>query len=237
MRVALVCQLIIESVKGIKPHRHVLSVDEKTSIQALSRHEQRAPRSKGLQKRKEFEYERNGTTCLIGAFDVAVGKLVHKKIQPTRTEEDFCDFTEELIQLYPPKDEIVIMADQLNIHMSESLVRLVAGIIGFEDDLGKKRTSGILYDMESRKAFLEQPNHRIRFIFTPKHCSWLNPIENWFAKLQKHVIKNGNFSSVKELEDKIVQYIQYYNNCLVKPLNWKFKGFNKDKPILHKKVS
>ena len=80
MRVALVCQLIIESVKGIKPHRHVLSVDEKTSIQALSRHEQRAPRSKGLQKRKEFEYERNGTTCLIGAFDVAVGKLVHKKI-------------------------------------------------------------------------------------------------------------------------------------------------------------
>ena len=131
----------------------------------------------------------------------------------------------------------MIIADQLNTHMSESLVRLIANIINFEGDLGTKRREGILYDMQSRKAFLEQTDHRVRFAYTPKHCSWLNPIENWFAKLQKHVIKNGNFSSVKELEDKIKQYIEYYNTCLAIPLNWKFKGFNKDKPLMNFKVS
>ena len=108
-------------------------------------------------------------------------------------------------------------------------------MINFEGDLGKKRRSGILFDKKSRMAFLENPNHRIRFVYTPKHCSWLNPIENWFAKLQRHVIKNGNFSSVKELENKIKQYIIYYNKCLAKPLNWKFKGFSKEKPILYKR--
>ena len=91
--------------------------------------------------------------------------------------------------------------------------------------------------MKTRQAFLEDETHRVRFVFTPKHCSWLNPIENWFAKLQKHTIKNGNFSSVKELEGKIEQYIEYYNKCLTKPLNWKFKGFSKDKPLANFKVS
>ena len=91
--------------------------------------------------------------------------------------------------------------------------------------------------MKTRQAFLEDETHSIRFVYTPKHCSWLNPIENWFAKLQKHTIKNGNFSSVKELEGKIEQYIEYYNKCLTKPLNWKFKGFSKDKPLVNFKVS
>ena len=88
----------------------------------------------------------------------------------------------------------------------------------------------------TRKAFLENPDHRVRFVFTPKHCSWLNPIENWFAKLQRHVIRNGNFSSVKELEQKIESYINFYNTCLAKPLKWKFKGFDKAKKLFNLNV-
>jgi transposase len=75
--------------------------------------------------------------------------------------------------------------------------------------------------------FLETQTHKIRFIFTPKHCSWLSPIENWFAKLQRHVFNNGNFNAVKELNEKIENYISFYNACLRKTLKWKFKGFNK----------
>ena len=78
---------------------------------------------------------------------------------------------------------------------------------------------------------MKKQDHRIQFVFTPKHCSWLNPIENWFAKLQRHVIKNGNFSSVKELQGKINAYVQFYNQCLAKPLNWKFKGFSKKQEL------
>jgi transposase len=208
-----------------------LSVDEKTGIQALERIEGRAPESIGGYRRREFEYCRNGTTCLMAAFDVAKGNIANQRIHPTRREEDFLEFIQETVELFPVEDEIIFLTDQLNTHMSETLVIYIAKLINFQGELGKKGYKGILKNMESRKTFLENANHRIRFAFTPKHCSWLNPIENWFAKLQRHVIKNGNFSSIKALEDKIKDYISFYNRCLTKPLNWKFKGFLKNKPL------
>lgn len=162
---------------------------------------------------------------------MAKGELIHQNIQPTRTEEDFLNFTIQTVNCYPQQDEVILLADQLNTHKSASLVEWVAEQIGFEGDLGIKGHSGILKNMETRQAFLEDENHRIRFVFTPKHCSWLNPIENWFAKLEKHIISNGSFSSVKELQNEIIEYIKYYNSCLAKPLNWKFTGFIKNKPL------
>ena len=119
-------------------------------------------------------------------------------------------------------------------HQSESLVVWIAEQIGFKDELGKKGSRGILKNMQTRQSFLENPQHRIQFVFTPKHCSWLNPIENWFAKLQRHVITYGNFSSVKELENKIEAYIGFYNRHLIKPLKWKFKGFIKAQQLKFK---
>ncbi len=223
--------MIIEAAQGFHPKRHVLSVDEKTGIQALERLEGKAPESKGGYRRREFEYSRNGTTCLMAAFDVGKGNIANQRIHPTRTEEDFLEFIQETVDLFPVEDDVVFLTDQLNTHMSETLVIYIAKLINFEGELGKKGDKGILKNMESRKTFLENPNHRVRFAFTPKHCSWLNPIENWFAKLQRHVIKNGNFSSVNELEDKIKDYIDFYNRCLTKPLNWKFKGFLRNKPL------
>jgi len=134
-------------------------------------------------------------------------------------------------------DKIVLLSDQLNTHMSESLVLWIAETEGYEEDLGVKGKYGILKNMESRKAFLERTEHRIQFLFTPKHCSWLNPIENWFAKLQRHVIKGGNFTSVEELENDIQKYIVFYNEWLAKPLKWKFKGFEKNKKLHNINVS
>ena len=237
VRVALVCQLILGAVEQCYPKHHVLSVDEKTGIQALQRLQAQAPESKGGHRRKEYEYTRHGTTSLMAAFDVAKGNISNQRIHPTRTEADFAEFIKETVKLFPKEGEIVFLADQLNTHKSEALVVYIAELVNFDGSLGKKGRSGILKNMESRKAFLENTDHRVRFIFTPKHCSWLNPIENWFAKLQRHVIKNGNFSCVKELEDKIKDYIDFYNRCLVKPLNWKFKGFLKDKQLHNINVS
>jgi len=184
---------------------------------------------KGRNKRQEYEYKRNGTTTLIAVQDVSNGKIIEVHLGPTRNEQDFLKFCQRVEASFPEEDEIIFMADQLNTHKSASSVEWIAQKIGFKDCLGKKEQKGILKNMESRQAFLEDKTHRIRFVYTPKHCSWLNPIENWFAKLQRHVITGGVFSSVEELQGKIRDYIKYYNQCLLKPLKWKFKGFTKGK--------
>ena len=230
-RVSLICELILGAVNRTYPNRHVISVDEKTGIQAIERFSQPAPESKGGYKRIEYEYIRHGTTTLIAANNVENGQWINYHLGSTRDEADFAQFISKTVDGLPEMDQIVILADQLNIHLSETLVRWVAQREQYEYDLGIKGKKGILKSKGSRKQFLENPDHRIRFVFTPKHCSWLNPIENGFAKVQRHIIRNGSFSSVKELESKIAAYIDFYNLQLAKPLKWKFNGFNYDKKL------
>ena len=230
-RVALICQLILEVISGQLPRTHLISVDEKTGIQALERITPTAQMEKGQVRRIEPEYTRHGTTCLMAAFDVGKSNILNHWTNPTRKEEDFLFFVQQTIAKIPEQDQVVILLDQLNTHMSASLVTWVAGLENYKGHLGIKRYKGILENKKSRLEFLENPNHRIRFVFTPKHCSWLNPVENWFAKLQAHVIKYGNFSSVKELENKIDRYVIFYNKCLVKTLKWKFIGFVKARKL------
>lgn len=187
-----------------------------------------APNSQGGHQRKEYEYTRHGTTTLIAAQNVENGKVSNIHLGPSRNEQDYAQFIQQTVESFPVMDKIVILADQLNTHVSETLVRWMAELEEYEPaELGVKDKSGILHNMKTRKAFLETTHHRIQFIFTPKHCSWLNPIENWFAKLQRHVITNGNFSSVKELEQRISSYVEFSNEAFAKPLKWKFKGFFK----------
>ena len=103
------------------PNTHLISIDEKTGIQALQRLVDRAPQSKGGHQRKEFEYIRHGTTTLIAATNVENGQLVHCHTGPTRDETDYADFTKQVVDRLPELDKIIILADQLNTHVSETL--------------------------------------------------------------------------------------------------------------------
>ena len=127
-----------------------------------------------------------------------------------------------------PEGQWVFIADQLNTHQSASLVRLVAELCGVKDDLGKKGASGILHSMACRKAFLEDTTHRIRFVYTPKHCSWLNQVEIWFSILSRRLLKRASFASKEELKRRILAFIEFFNRTLAKPFRWTYIG----KPLL-----
>ena len=202
---------------------HILSTDEKTGIQALERKHPTRPMKPGLVERREFEYNRHGTQVLIANFEVATGNLVTPSIGATRTEADFLAHISRTIST-DPQGEWVFIVDQLNTHKSESLVRLVAERCGIEVDLGIKGRSGILKSMKSRAAFLQDPAHRIRFVYTPKHASWLNQIEIWFSILVRRVLKRGNFTSVDHLRERILAFIDYFNQTMAKPFKWTYAG-------------
>lgn len=202
---------------------HVISVDEKTGIQALERIHPTHPAKPGQVERVEFEYQRHDTQALMANFEVATGKVVFPTIQDTRTEADFLAHIQQLVES-DPEGQWIFIADQLNTHKSASLVTWIAEQCAVKDDLGEKGKAGILQDMPSRAAFLQDESHRIRFIYTPKHCSWLNQIEIWFGILSRRLLKRGQFKSTDELKERILKFITFFNETLAKPFRWTYIG-------------
>jgi transposase len=71
---------------------------------------------------------------------------------------------------------------------------------------------------------LSEAGHRVRFVYTPKHSSWLNQVEIWFSILARRVLRRGNFTSKEDLWTKILAFIDYFNDVLAKPFRWTFTG-------------
>ena len=164
-----------------------------------------------------------GTQALIPSFEVGTGKIIAHHIGDTRTEDDFASLIELTINL-DSDAEWIFVADQLNTHKSEALVRLIAKKLGIEDELGKKGKNGILENLKTRESFLADSSHRIRFLYTPKHCSWLNQIEIWFGILTRKILKSGNFKSIDELQARVESFIEYYNITMAKVFKWTYRG-------------
>lgn len=217
-----VCAVYAAALTSYQAGEHTVSTDEMTGIQALERAHPTQPMQPGQVERREFEYIRHGTLSLIANFEVAVGQVIVPSLGPTRTEVDFARHIAQTIATDPDARWTFVL-DQLNTHQSERLVRLVADLCHLSDELGVKDKSGILKSMPSRAAFLSDPTHRIRFVYTPKHSSWLNQIELWFSILMRRLLKRASFTSTAELSQRILAFIDYFNRT-AKPFKWTYTG-------------
>ncbi len=190
-KAADVCGLYLDPPEGAV----VLSVDEKTGMQAKSRtHPTKEPRP-GLVERKEFEYRRNGTAALFAALDVHSGEVIWETKARNRSVE-FISFLQHLDRVTPEELTLHLVLDNGSSHIS-------------------KKT----------REWLEDPSHKDRFQVhhTPTHASWLNQVELFFSILGRRLLRRGEFGSVEELVGKITAFITEYNQKAM-PFRWTYEG-------------
>ncbi|QIE22012.1 IS630 family transposase [Caballeronia sp. SBC2] len=161
----------------------VLSIDEKTGIQAIERkYPGRAP-GPGRLRRREFEYIRHGTQALIAALDVHTGQVLGS-CRERRTQDDLVAFMESVAHAYPGK-QVHVIWDNLNTHRAHAVWQ----------------------------AFNARHGKRFHFHFTPLHASWVNQIELWFALYTRRVLRHASHTSTAHLRERTEQFIRERNQA------------------------
>jgi len=145
-KVEQVCTCYLEAPRlYAEANTHTVCTDEMTGLQALERVARTLPMQPGHRECREFEYQRHGTTTLIGNFHVVTGQLLASTLRPTRTEADFVQHIAQTVATGPSASWVFVV-DNLNIHASEGLVQWVAKTCKIEQDLGKKRQARSVRD-------------------------------------------------------------------------------------------
>jgi transposase/transposase-like protein len=162
----------------------VLCVDEKSQVQALDRTQKVLPMQPGHAEQRTHDYVRHGTTTLFAALEIATGKVTGLCRQRHRHQE-FLVFLKHVARAYPDRgdgSELHLVMDNYATH---------------------KR-------VEVRDWLAANP--RIHVHFTPTSGSWLNLVEVWFGLIERQAIRRGTFRSVRELNAKIRDFVNGWNN-------------------------
>jgi hypothetical protein len=189
-RMGEICGLYVDPPENVL----VVSIDEKTGIQAKAPTKPDTPPAPGQPARREHEYKRNGTQCLFAALKVHEGDVL---AMPSKTSNQF-----DLIRFLDHLDaEIPAIEGQQ--------------IVAITDNLSTRGTENVQQWLEAHP--------RWRFQFTPTHASWLNQVEIFFSILWRRLLKHGAFTSEQDLAEQMLAFIETYNQT-AKPFAWTYTG-------------
>ena len=178
-------------------HAAVFCVDEKTAIQALDRKDRMLPLSPGRAESHGFEYKRNGTLSLFAALNTATGEVLGKTAAAPHQRAVRRASSSEVVASQPEQPRDPC-------------------------DLRQRQQS----QDRSRRGLPGCSTSKVSIHYTPTYSSWLNQVENWFSRIQRDVISRGIFTSVKDLDKKLMRYIREHNKS-PKPIKWKYNNPNR----------
>ena len=189
-KVERVCELYLNP----PPDSVVVCIDEKP-MQALARKHPTTHRP-DASVRREFEYRRHGTCCLLASFNVQTGEVLGRVVK-RRTGDALVSFLDEVGRHHPGR-EVYVVWDNLNIHLEGKAKRWT--------------------------AFNLRHQGRFHFVYTPLHASWVNQVEVWFSILQRRVIRYGSFDGVAAVRAAVLGFISHWNRSEAHPFRWTFTG-------------
>jgi transposase len=186
-------ELIREKGRDVSSMLAVLSYDEKPGIQAIANTAPDLMPVPGEHPMiaRDHEYVRHGTVSLMAGIDLLSGQVIGQ-VRDRHRSREFIELLKRIDAVYPAGAVIRMVLDNHSAHVSK----------------------------ETRTYLATVPN-RFDFVFTPKHGSWLNLIENFFAKMAKTMLRGIRVKSKDELKQRIKLYLDEINQAPVVH-RWKY---------------
>jgi hypothetical protein len=184
---------------ALQSDEFVISADEKTSIQARLRKHRSLPPRPAQAARVEHEYARGGAWAYLAALDVHRAK-VFGRCEQTTGIKPFDRLVAQVMATLPYRDarHVFWIVDNGSSHRGQASVQRL------------------------QTAF---PN--LVLVHGPVHASWLNQIEIYFSIVQRKALTPNDFSSLADVEDRLLRFQQYYET-IAKPFEWKFSRADLD---------
>jgi hypothetical protein len=172
---------------------YVLSMDEKTSIQARGRTHLEMPPEPEQTRRIEAEYERNGALQYLAAWDVQRGMILGR-CEPKTGIKPFGLLVDQVLKQapYETATKLFFIVDNGSSHRGQASVER-----------------------------MRLRDKRIILVHTPIHASWLNQVEIYFSILQRKVLTPNDFATLEAIRVRLALY-EELSNRTPRPFAWKF---------------
>ena len=177
----------------LEDDEYVLSTDEKSQLQILSRRHPGLPPAPGRPGRVEFEYERHGTVAYLAAYDVHRAHLMGR-VEPTTGIAPFTALVNQVMtaEPYASARRVYWIADNGSSHRGQASI----------DRMAAAWPDAVL-------------------VHLPVHASWLNQVEVAFPVIQRKVIKPTDIGDSGALAARLLAFQDRYNTT-ARPFDWKF---------------